>query len=301
MGNTVDFVKLLIEAERYKGYEKDYWGGCDLVIVSENAYKKRKDAIENWKNTNTNRRLIKSDKATSVIWLIETLKPYINYDYLSKYDYYLSIATVVEKNIKSNDKELLIEIIKELEKENWIKENISGATIIDSKLNTWLKFGMEHNDPFFVKFMTLWFAFNKEYSKFPGVVEKELRDGSTKKQKDVEYAKIKEFCEKNMDKLLSVHDLIFKSPLIIIFKEKPVEDMKSVKKWKDNKNESHQEKYYKDLIKGTSKQQTIAIFQMMYQVRCNLFHGSKTPNMERDLNLVRNSGEILEIYLKAIM
>ncbi|MBQ0002214.1 MAG: hypothetical protein KBT21_01620 [Treponema sp.] len=287
MGNTIDFIKTLIAAERYKDYEKDYWGECDLVIVSKNEYKKRKDAIEQWKNTNLNRHLIKTEIATAIIWLIETLKSYINYDYLSKYDYYIKIANVIEKNINCSDKELLLLILKELESDNWIKDSISGFTVIESNLKTWLDFGMEHNDPFFVKFMALWFAFNQEYNRFPGNDE----NGNS----DIEYAKIKEFCENYMDKLLSIYDLVFKSPFIDIFTEKPVKDMKK------GFTSKHQKKYCRDLIYGTHEEKTIAIFQIMYQVRCNLFHGGKSPNIDRDLDLVRYSGEILEIYLSVVM
>lgn len=39
----------------------------------------------------------------------------------------------------------------------------------------------------------------------------------------------------------------------------------------------------------------------IYQVRCNLFHGSKSLHNPRDLELVRSSSIILEGYLKAYL
>lgn len=55
-------------------------------------------------------------------------------------------------------------------------------------------------------------------------------------------------------------------------------------------------------IKSTDKEKaTLALFNSMYSVRCNLFHGGKDATNERDIELVRCSGEILEIYLKTLM
>ena len=45
---SFDFVRKLITAERYKDYKKEEWGGCDLVIVSNQRYKDRKDSYDKW-------------------------------------------------------------------------------------------------------------------------------------------------------------------------------------------------------------------------------------------------------------
>ena len=39
------------------------------------------------------------------------------------------------------------------------------------------------------------------------------------------------------------------------------------------------------------------VFLRIYQVRCNLFHGDKDPNKQRDVDLVRASADVLEKFL----
>ena len=48
------------------------------------------------------------------------------------------------------------------------------------------------------------------------------------------------------------------------------------------------------------KERIQSLFQSMYRVRCNLFHGTKNPDIERDYRLVESSAEILEICLPAL-
>ena len=40
------------------------------------------------------------------------------------------------------------------------------------------------------------------------------------------------------------------------------------------------------------------VIKFIYQVRCNLFHGGKNPNIERDKELVKYSGLILEKWVE---
>lgn len=44
-----------------------------------------------------------------------------------------------------------------------------------------------------------------------------------------------------------------------------------------------------------------SLFQMVYKVRCNLFHGMKMPNPGRDYELVKSSAEILENCLPELI
>ena len=39
------------------------------------------------------------------------------------------------------------------------------------------------------------------------------------------------------------------------------------------------------------------VFLRIYQVRCNLFHGDKDPNRQRDIDLVKASADVLEKFL----
>ena len=53
---------------------------------------------------------------------------------------------------------------------------------------------------------------------------------------------------------------------------------------------------------GNNKLSRIQIlFMYIYQVRCNLFHGNKTPTPERDWRLVESSAQILEIVLPKLI
>ena len=55
----------------------------------------------------------------------------------------------------------------------------------------------------------------------------------------------------------------------------------------------------KDYIKNESNL-TIKLFLQIYQVRCNLFHGSKSMYLERNKELVTDSCIILEDFLKRV-
>lgn len=52
-----------------------------------------------------------------------------------------------------------------------------------------------------------------------------------------------------------------------------------------------------NLENQTSIEQLKSIFMMIYQVRCNLEHGQKSPTGERDILLCKHSSLILEMVL----
>ena len=318
--NSFDFVKRLIEAERYEAYEKDYWGGADVIIVSSTIDDQKKRKLANWENGN--RKLVITSHASAVIWFIETLKPYVDYDYLSKYEYYLEIASYIEANESLADKELLISLLGQLgsttdkRKKSWLKtpnKEIEDAKILDAKIGkttvdweSWYNYGIEHNDPFFVKFMTLWIAFNEQYKKEPQYNKKGYLD---------ERLTIQRFCEKNIQKLLSKYEDVFvKSKLTEEFcnmnslGEYYIMDMRAYSLHSPYENKEEEDEYVKyrkkdcaNIKSGNKKEATLALFNSMYAVRCNLFHGGKEATNERDIELVRCSGEILEMYMNALL
>ena len=230
MAESFDFIKQLINAERYKDYKKDEWGGCDVIIVSSARYKDRKRTLDDWGNRGCHK-LVINDYAKSIIWLIETLKPYVNYDYLSKYDYYSKIAELIDQQKEKikDEKNFLLSIVQFLEEKQNVEKILIDTYLERNSLMTWYNFGIDHNDPFFVKFVALWMAFNKEYISYPGVLNYyNKKTNKTETRYNVEYKKIDEFCEdpKNFQKLRSVYTKVFNSSLIDIFMVKPVEDMK---------------------------------------------------------------------------
>ncbi len=294
---SFEFVRQLIEAERYKNYKKDYWGGADVIFASS----KRLDRIDNNEDTLRERLkrwedeshlLVETVYASSVIWLIETLKSYVDIDYLSKYEYYKSIGECIKGHATiKNDKDLLIAILEDPNIKKWEKKSTNEdiSSISKFRWEEWYDYGVENNDPFFVKFMTLWVAFNQIYSKFSGEEKKP-------KSERVQIMKCLEKDEE--DKLLTkeLFDSIFASPFIKVFKDDSVCSYDRLEKkfipdsFENNKTVKNENEQWQERIK--------ALFMMIYQVRCNLFHGSKEVSNPRDVKLVKCAGEILEMYLE---
>lgn len=81
----------------------------------------------------------------------------------------------------------------------------------------------------------------------------------------------------------------FCSPASSIFLQSPVNDMyfENTDRAKDN---FEKVKYHDSLGLLT-----------IYQVRCNLFHGSKSLRAERDMLLVDSAAEIMGQYLKVLI
>ncbi len=138
----------------------------------------------------------------------------------------------------------------------------------------WYKFGLERNDDFFSRFIMHWIAFNWLYAEC---------------DEESERSNIRAFCRYNAEKLRRFD--AFSTDAINIFLEGPVIDAKTGQ-------HPYHEKQYQRLKKDNS---ITDLFLTMYQVRCNLFHGSKSIHSERDISLVRASAEILEGYLKALL
>lgn len=138
----------------------------------------------------------------------------------------------------------------------------------------WYKYGLERNDDFFSRFIMHWIAFNWLYAECDEMSERES---------------IRAFCRYNTEKLRKYD--AFSTEAIKIFWEEPVKDSRSGL-------HPYHEKQYQRLKKDRS---ITDLFLTMYQVRCNLFHGSKSIYRDRDIALVRASAEILEGYLKALL
>jgi len=316
------FIRKLIEANRFEDYKKNSWSGADVVIVSPEVGEEKIKNLKIWEDESNSRKLVITKHASAAIWFIETLKPYVNYDYLNKYDYYTEIADYIIDNEMLNEKDLLLSLLKQLgsptnkRKKSWektLEAEKEDAKILDARIHnrpldwqSWYNYGVEHNDPFFVKFMTLWIAFNEQYKKNPQYNSKGNVD---------ERLTIENFCKENIQKLLDKYDDVFiKSKLIEAFRGKNdkeeyyIRDMRIYSDHSPYKTRDDEERiinYRKNDIKNLKsddpKKATLALFNAMYAVRCNLFHGGKDATNERDIELVRCSGEILEIYLKALM
>ncbi len=139
----------------------------------------------------------------------------------------------------------------------------------------WYKFGLEHNDDFFVKFMMHWMAFNWIYSKYN-------YDGNVSERDQIK------LCFDDKRARFRRFDA-FALPEIRIFIEGPVYDARTGT-------------YNHDVYRALSESNSIeALLLTLYQVRCNLFHGSKSFMIDRDIKLVKASSVILEGYLKHLI
>lgn len=155
---------------------------------------------------------------------------------------------------------------------------------IDRTINAlkWYQYGIEHDKDFISKFMMHWIAFNWMYSDCGN---------------DSERQNIKSFCwRKDNRKKLELYDP-FETDAIEVFKEGPVLNVGG-----EESNDDPDE-LWKSIANGrnNSTQRAIDLLLTIYQVRCNLFHGSKSPNDDRDLKLVEASAEIMHEYLKRLL
>lgn len=131
------------------------------------------------------------------------------------------------------------------------------------------------------KFMAFWLAFNFMYSR--SVYDKEEK-------------LINEFLDDNKDKLKNSYDKIFSNMIDLeIFNELPVYDGRGGRRKKAV--ETHNNFLY--ACDKTEKAR--ALILMIYQVRCNLFHGNKSLGNKRDMKLIKASADVMEIILESIL
>ena len=135
----------------------------------------------------------------------------------------------------------------------------------------WYQYGLKAGDDFFMRFMMHWIGFNWLYNQIEGGDER---------------TKIKEFYNQNRKKFDKIDP--FGMLDIDIFLEGAFFDVA--------KGCPHARDYEK-----LKEYNVEALLMTLYQVRCNLFHGSKSLRVERDRELVRASANILEKYMKVLV
>ena len=131
------------------------------------------------------------------------------------------------------------------------------------------------NDDIFDKFIMLWIAYNALYG------ELGLRDRKGTKR----------FVRKNYN---SEYDILLNEKHSRFFKKYTVTNMQKNPQPIDT--EVHQ-----NTLKNPGKtalEKLAALMMCTYQVRCNLFHGGKSPDVPDDEEKVRNAAGFLESYLK---
>ena len=138
------------------------------------------------------------------------------------------------------------------------------------KAKEWLDRGMESTDPIDM-FTNSWRGFNNLFYESAG-----------RKERD----KIRNYLLANVSEDVSTSLLREYSEQIAYLLSQPVIDMrgngrdtgKFIKKYKNSR---------------TNQERMVALFFVIYQVRCNLEHGQKSPNEDRDIKLCSSSWPLI--------
>lgn len=144
----------------------------------------------------------------------------------------------------------------------------------------WYSSGRYNKDPM-IRFVMDWIAFNWLYSEIEG---------------EGDWWKVKEYCKNHHDVLERYP--AFDTTWFQTLTRSPVKSMRRNKVVRKNTQR------HRDLIEGTGDDRIVDLFDTIYTVRCNLFHGSKRRRSmlvgddgERDNSIVEASAAILEGYL----
>lgn len=141
----------------------------------------------------------------------------------------------------------------------------------------WYRYGLDKGDDSVIRFMMHWIAFNWLYS--------ECQQGD-------DAANIRAFCRENYERL-SRYDA-FSTGEYPIFEQKPVT---TTVRGEQRNNGG----LLYSLRHDSGEKRVESLLLTIYHVRCNLFHGSKSLRIQRDVELVRSSATIMEGYLKALL
>lgn len=142
---------------------------------------------------------------------------------------------------------------------------------IKTLIGWWKLKGQRGRDPF-IKFFFFYVCFDAWIT--------------TESGKDIDTEKIKWFLENDnclKERWQDIQGSITKSWVASLGSLSPVEDMRP--------NHRGEKTYLNDT------QSLDEIIKFIYQIRCNLFHGSKSPMNSRDVNLVELSAKILEKWI----
>ena len=136
----------------------------------------------------------------------------------------------------------------------------------------WYQRGLKYQDDDFTRFMMYWIAFNWLYGEESG--------------EEFERGKIVKYYKKHRNKFDKYDP--FGDPIINCFYEGPIYSDKSERDTTED-------------FAGIKHQKATHLLLSIYQVRCNLFHGSKQLRVPRDQELVKASANILVRYLEHLV
>lgn len=145
-----------------------------------------------------------------------------------------------------------------------------------------------NNTDVFEKFICLWISFNAIYGKYSAYSEFK-NDENTPKEK----AQIKNCILHILLNSENRYQSLLESQEFLYFSNNVIHDCRPGSNSNTQKNMS--------IMKSNSVELSIKIvnlFFCIYQARCNLFHGDKTPYEYHDTEIITNASNILEMFLK---
>ena len=166
--------------------------------------------------------------------------------------------------------------------------------------NEWYEYASKENENYFVRFMMYWVAFNWLYEEYRKYSEDTKDSEYTKDFEDTKGCKdekliIQKFLDDNDQRnLIALESLnIFTNPqyqqAIDVLTEEPIVDARTFKP----------KRYYKDQV--VNNESILDLIYIIYHIRCNLFHGAKSPSAPRNGALVEAAATILDVFLKKLL
>lgn len=152
----------------------------------------------------------------------------------------------------------------------------------------WYEYALATGDDSVARFMMNWIAFNWIYCKCRGESERfQIENLCKERQRDLER-----------------YDPFDDCGAVKVFKERPILDNRRKNKRRIDPIGPHQMdpwQLHNGICNGDGLMRIQCLLLAVYQVRCNLFHGSKEPHDTRDQDLVRSSATIMQGYMEALL
>ena len=162
----------------------------------------------------------------------------------------------------------------------------------------WDRYARTTGDDSFAQFMMYWIGFNFLYSDYK------------RGERDSEKLQIERLCEARFNDL-ERYDPFAEDTEIHVFLEHPIGKgvSSSYRQPRQLRNEGGHlpprrmtpRQLWEVVRSGNGLERVQCLFITLYQVRCNLFHGSKSPYDENDLALMRASAHIMRRYMDVLL
>lgn len=173
---------------------------------------------------------------------------------------------------------------------------------IKNNAYAWYEYALKTGDDSVARFMMHWIAFNFMYSEY----SRRDEDGDWNSERD----RIERLCKDKYRDLkhckqfedLEKREKLWEYP-ILKGKNRPYGSIKPAMPTDRQlkPQDMTPEELWSVLRLGRGLRRIQCILLTLYQVRCNLFHGSKDPNYPRDRKLIQESATIMQGCMEALL